>query len=87
MSGSRKVSLTGECKRPNACCMVRVQGGEARLQVPAAHPIRAGLATQERLGFKGQARPLVDGGLGRAEVSPMVLTDPCRENHRLLGNG
>ena len=60
--------LTGEWKRPNACCMVRVQGGEARLQAPAAHPIRAGLASRERLGFKGQARPLIDGVWGERSL-------------------
>ena len=34
--------------------MVRVQGGEANLQAPAVHPIRAGLAPRERLGPRGR---------------------------------
>ena len=69
--------MTGECKRPNACCMVRVQGGEARLQAPAAHPIRAGLASRERLGFKGQARPLIDGVWGERSLPDGAAKAQC----------
>lgn len=61
-------------QRPIRCCMVRVQGGEAFLQAPAAHPIGGRLvsmksswgqgeqersfAALEAAGFQGAGTPL-----------------------------